>query len=283
MKCATRKLRSPLKMHGGKSYLARRINALMPYRPTYIEPFAGGLSILLNRPRAEREIANDLNPWLARFWEVMVDEDRFGRMWNTLSQIPYDSTSFALAKVHLRDQEGPEPDIPWDKLDRTLFARQFLVRNRMSRGGLGKDFAWSDRLRGGQPGDVNAWKTFVGGEILRVHERIRGVEIRNDRAATIIKAFDSPDALIYLDPPYLHETRTAKKAYAFEMTRDDHEKLLVLLQGLKGKVFLSGYRSTLYDEALVGWKRHEFEIANHSGQGKAKQRRIECVWESPDA
>ncbi len=36
----------------------------------------------------------------------------------------------------------------------------FPVRNRMSRGGLGEDFAWSERLRGGRPGDLNAWETF---------------------------------------------------------------------------------------------------------------------------
>jgi DNA adenine methylase len=286
MKFATKKLRSPLKWHGGKSYLARRFNALMPYRPLYIEPFAGGLSVLLNRPRASREIVNDLDPWLARFWEVMTNEERFARMWNRVSRTDYRAESFALAKSWLRDQAQPEPEIPWDLLSRSEFAAFFLIRNRMSRGGLGKDFAWSDRLRGGQPGDVNAWKTFVGGEILHVHSRVAGVEVHNDKATTIIKAFDAPDALIYCDPPYLQETRTAKKAYgAFEMSRPDHRTLLETLLACKGKVFLSGYRSELYDFAFAesGWARHEFSMPNHSGQGKSKQRRIECLWESPSA
>ena len=44
-----KKLRSPLKWHGGKSYLARRIIALMPPHKTYVEGFAGGLSILQRR------------------------------------------------------------------------------------------------------------------------------------------------------------------------------------------------------------------------------------------
>lgn len=44
---ATRFPTSPLKWHGGKHYLAARIVALMPPHTHYVEPFAGGLSVLL--------------------------------------------------------------------------------------------------------------------------------------------------------------------------------------------------------------------------------------------
>jgi tetratricopeptide (TPR) repeat protein len=39
----------PLKTHGGKHYLASRIVALMPRHLHYVEPYAGGLSVLLAR------------------------------------------------------------------------------------------------------------------------------------------------------------------------------------------------------------------------------------------
>jgi hypothetical protein len=29
------------------------------------------------------------------------------------------------------------------------------------------------------------------------------------------------------------------------------------------------------------WERHEFEMANHSGQTEVKTRRVEVVWMSP--
>lgn len=46
----------------------------------------------------------------------------------------------------------------WTKfLPVELGAHEYIVRN-MSRGRLGKDFAWSERLRGGKPGDVNAYE-----------------------------------------------------------------------------------------------------------------------------
>ena len=37
----------PLKWHGGKNYLARIIVEMMPSHIHYVEPFAGGLAVLL--------------------------------------------------------------------------------------------------------------------------------------------------------------------------------------------------------------------------------------------
>ncbi len=41
---------------------------------------------------------------------------------------------------------------------------------------------------------------------------------------------------------------------------------------------ISHHRHKLYDDMLDGWTRHEFDMPNHSGQGKVKERRVECVW-----
>jgi DNA adenine methylase len=47
---------------------------------------------------------------------------------------------------------------------------------------------------------------------------------------------------------------------------------------VKGKVMLSGYPSALYDEALNGWTRHTFDIANHASGSKKKGRETEVLW-----
>jgi DNA adenine methylase len=272
LKTATRKLRSPLKWHGGKSYLARRITALFPPHDAYVEPFVGGGSVLLNKAPAAYEMAGDLNPELIAFWRELRDSPAFVDL---LKEVPYDETTFETAGEWLKSDS------------RGCRAIGFLVRNRFSRGGLGKDFAWSDRLRGGQPGDVNAWQT-IQRELPAIVARIDQVAFQNRHALELVgyasglKAMGHRRVLIYCDPPYLHETRTAKDAYAHEMTRGDHEQLLVALRDIDAKVFLSGYRSALYDEALSDWTRHEWELPNHSGQGKTKQRRVECLWESPE-
>jgi DNA adenine methylase len=113
-----------------------------------------------------------------------------------------------------------------------------------------------------------------------VSERLRPVVIEDMDALTLIKREDSPTTLQYLDPPYLHDTRASKDLYAFEMTREEHVELLSLLTdpSLKGKFMLSGYRNDLYDGALIGWTRHEFDLPNHQAGGDEKRRMIECVW-----
>lgn len=277
MECATRKIRSPLKWHGGKSYLARRIISLFPPHSTYIEPYFGGGSVLLNKTPCDLEITGDLNAGLILMWRTLRDQGFL--VADELRKTPYSSKSFAVAEEVLK--RSPEPrDIP--------VSCAFIVRNRMSRGGMGKDFAWSDRLRGKRrprgpvPGEINSWETFIESDLPAAVERVRSVGFQIASANALIHNFkDTPGTVIYCDPPYLHETRTAKKVYDFEMSRDDHEAMLLEVAETTAKVFVSGYRSTLYDEALSDWTRHEFDMPNHSGQGKSKQRRVECVWESP--
>lgn len=69
-----------------------------------------------------------------------------------------------------------------------------LVRRRMSRGG-GRSLAWSERLRGGRPGDRNAWETFQAGHLPRVVARLRGVASRRAPAVDVIREFGGPDTI----------------------------------------------------------------------------------------
>lgn len=64
--------------------------------------------------------------------------------------------------------------------------------------------------------------------------------------------------LIYLDPPYLPETRSRKKLYDYELTRKDHERLLGLIKNCPAMIQISGYKSTLYAKALKSWNQFSF-------------------------
>jgi DNA adenine methylase len=261
------KLRPPLKWHGGKHYLAARIISLFPNHRTYCEPFCGALSVLLNKWRSAVEIAGDINPGLVNFLTVLRDHPE--ELIRRLRAIPYDRQSFVWACEAGGDHDQIEA------------AERFMVRHRFSRGGLGKDFAWSDRKRGGLPGDQNAWQTLVAKELPRIAARLQGVELHCADAVDLIRKSDGPEALHYLDPTYRHVTRTATNAYAHEMTDRDHERLLNAIVGLQGAVVISGYRSAMYDVTLRAWERFEFEMPNNSGQTKVKSRRVEVVWVSP--
>jgi DNA adenine methylase len=262
--CWPVKLRSPCKIHGGKAYLARRIIERMPRHTAYVEPFGGMASVLLNKARSDVEVYNDRDP--GKVAVMLAIRDRVDDFIEALQAIPYSLASF----------EAARSADPRDDFERAV---AFFVRSRMSRGGLATAFSWSDRLRGGQAESLNAWETILS-QLPAIAERLQGVRILNENAFDVIA--DAGDALLFVDPPYLSETRTARKAYGrFELSDDDHARLADLLNRHAGPVMLSGYPSEAYAEWFAGWTRHDFKIANHAGQGKTKARRIESLWVRP--
>ena len=266
-KPTTKRLPPPLKWHGGKHKLAPWIVGLMPPHRTYVEPYFGGGSVLLAKPRSAVEVAGDLNAGLIEFWQVLRDDASIPE-W--LDSVDYSPEEFEMAGGINKS---------YTPLFRAL---NFLVRNRMSRGGMGETFAWSDRLREGQPGDVNAWDNAVAA--LPAHsERIKHVRFRHCHALDLMAECDGPDTLTYLDSPYHPETRTAPKVYDHEMTTADHDEMLAAANGLVGMVMISGYRCSAYNAALAGWKRHDKVTVNHSSQAKTKAPRTECLWLNPAA
>jgi DNA adenine methylase len=79
-------------------------------------------------------------------------------------------------------------------------------------------------------------------------------------------------ALIYCDPPYLHSTRTSRHRYKFEMTDDQHARLLTLLKAMRCRVMISGYPSKLYSSHLRKWRCCTYRT-------RTRGRTVtECLW-----
>lgn len=261
-----------LKWHldGGKAPLASRIVALMPPCTHYVEPFAGGLSVLLARdPEGVSEVVNDLNGGLANFWGVLRDEGEFDRFRRRAEATPFSERDYAAASAMLE----------FPPADKWLWAWAFFVACRQSLAGRMDCFAplSRTRTRRGMNEQASAWLTAVEG-LPSVHARLKRVVVLNRPAVEVIRSQDGPGSLTYCDPPYLKSTRAAPDVYAHEMSEADHAELLDALLACDGKVMLSGYRSDLYDSRLASWTRHDFEVANHSAGGSAKRRMVECVW-----
>lgn len=65
-------LRAPFPWFGGKRRVAELVWARLGDVPTYNEPFAGSLAVLLGRPHEPRvETVNDLDCYLANFWRAL--------------------------------------------------------------------------------------------------------------------------------------------------------------------------------------------------------------------
>lgn len=259
----------PIKRYGGKAYQAKKIISLMPAHTRYIEPFFGGGAVLLARDGVGvAEFVNDLDRDLSNFWNVLGDEVLSQEFMRRASVVPFSEPCFDRAKELLGGGSA---------VSQALY---FFVVNRQSRQALGKCFATpTSRLRQGMNEQVSAWLSAVDG-LPDFHFRMRRVEVRCMEATDFILELDSPETFAYVDPPYLHETRTATKCYTHEMTPGQHATLLDCLGVMKGRFILSGYPSEMYDRfaKLYGWHHIDIEIDNKSSSAKSKEKKIERLW-----
>lgn len=257
---------SELKTHGGKSYLGNWIlnNGPIGWKGVkrFVELFGGGGVLTYNRP-VEDGWYNDLNPH--RVVVKQVIRDRVEELVARLRRIEYSWEEFSRARLFEGDN------------DPISLAIAQIIRSRMSRGGTEKSFAFSTRLRGGQPGDENAWLEMID-RLPTLSERLRKVRITNQDAVEILRSEELlATDLIYLDPPYVEGSRVTMGEYgSYEFKR--HEELLDAAKSCGQRVMISNYRNDLYAQRLKGWRREQHEIVNHSGQGKKKGQRIEQLW-----
>ncbi len=263
---------SPIKWHGGKHYFAKKFIALMPPHIHYVEPYAGSLAVLLERdPNGVSEVVNDLNGELTNFWRVLRDPPMFTALERIIQAMPCSQVEF--------DAAGIEP--PMGEDSQIAAAVRFFVRCRQSRAGCFKDFTTlaKTRVRRGMNELPSAWWTAIEG-LPVVHERLKRVVILNQPALEVIRKQDTQGTFYYLDPPYVHSTRATKGQYAYEMSDQQHQELLNVLEGVKGKFLLSGYHSDMYEAWRLrnGFRAVEFKSPNHAAGGASKREMTEVVW-----
>lgn len=264
-----------MRYHGGKWRLAPWIIEYLPPHRVYVEPFGGGGSVLMRKPRAHGEVYNDLDGDIVNVFRVLRDPEGAQQLAELLELTP-----FARAEFEAAYEEAT------DSVER---ARRTLVRSMMGFGtsGLrGHCTGFRGRTYSRNVTGARDWVNFSAC-VPSWRERLQGVTIEQRDAFDLIPIHDGPETLHYLDPPYLAETRTSirgrsyadgKRAYAHEMSDADHARLLELARGLSGMAVLSAYPADLYRQMLPDW----YCIERDTIADGARQRR-ECLWLNPAA
>lgn len=265
MKTATGQTMRPiLRYHGGKFMLAPWIISHFPEHRIYVEPYGGAASILIRKEPSYAEIYNELDPEIVNVFRVM--RDKGGTLQRDLKLTPFARAEFEQAYEAVKDGDYADPD-----LER---ARRTIIKSFM---GFGSDaiknpsgFRANSHRSGTTP--AHDWANYAdAADFLK--ERLRKVVIENRDAIDVILQHDSPDTLFYVDPPYVHSTRTGAKQYQHEMSDEDHQKLAAILHGVMGTVILSGYPSALYDALYADWRRIE-----RRALADGARERTEVLW-----
>ena len=270
---------TPLRYYGGKQTLARWIVGHFPPHRVYVEPFGGSAACLFAKAPAELEVYNDVWQMVVNFYRVLRDRRRAAELARLCDLTPHSRREHAAACAVLRDGRASALRRAW----------AFFVASRQGFSGrIGH--GWGHSV-----GDRNKIARAAVTAVARLqacHHRLRLVQIEERPALEILERYDGRETLFYVDPPYVHATRTGTDRYAHELADADHAALVDVLRGLRGLVALSGYAHPLY-EALerAGWGRVDRLVQNRAvgrtraagtvGRGNCQRRRVESLWLNP--
>lgn len=256
--------RPALRYHGGKWRLAPWITSYFPDHVCYVEPFGGGGSVLLWKAPSFAEVYNDLNGDVVNFFRVLREHP--DALLRAIELTPYSRREYLDARrIEPKDNE----------IER---ARKFYVLTSQGRGraGAAEPGGWrfmSRATRFRTP--AQDWHEHE--HLWLIVQRLKRVQIESDDAATVIRRYDGPGTLFYVDPPYVSSTR-GRHLYQIDMDDAQHIALAELLHEVDGAVIVSGYPSALYDRLFAGWRREERVVMKDNQAGAA----TEVLWLSPN-
>ena len=223
-----KKLTSPLTYYGGKANIADWIIDKFPenYQSLhYVEPFAGGLSVLFTKKKSNMESINDLDENISNFWTVLRDPE--------LSKLLMDKLAFHLhSEAEYERCRDTFKDIK-DPLDK---AYRFWVSNQLAFASvLGGGFAYQKAAYKAKSARKNVNKIKI---MKHIHERIKEVQVFCRDATQVIQMLDDKNTLFYLDPPY---PETDQRPYDGKFDKSGFNALLSCLVGIKGLFAMSFY------------------------------------------
>lgn len=207
---------------GGKRALAKRLVERIEATPhrVYAEPFVGmGGVFFRRRSRPRKEVINDISAdvvnlfrLLQRHFQQLLDVLK----WQVCSRAEFERL-LAVGPSTLTDLER---------------AVRFLYLQRTAFGGKVRGQNFGVTLTDGARFDL----TKLVPMLEDVHERLCGVDIERLPYADLVKRYDTPGTLFYLDPPY-HGCETDYGLGVFSAA--DFGRLSGLLEAIEGRFIMS--------------------------------------------
>lgn len=255
-------MKTPITYYGGKLNLLKEILPLIPQHHIYTEAFFGGGAVFFTKAPAPSETINDTNSMVVNFFEVVKTD--FDSLKAKIEATLFSRASYSVALTIYR-----MPHL-FNKLQQ---AWAFYIATNMG-------FACSARSWGYDKYGKRV-KSFRNKKLIfdeTIAKRLENVQIENNDACKVISSRDADDAFHYVDPPYIDTNQGHYEGY----TIADYEKLLTILEGVKGKFLLSSYPSDILDTYIQknGWYSKRFDkvlAATKAKAGDKRKRKIEVL------
>jgi DNA adenine methylase len=231
---------------------------------TYVEPFGGSATVLFAQ-QAPLEVYNDIYENVYSLFKVISDKDLYQQLKEKVDITPYCEK---LNKEYKQKLKGNDLSL----VDRAYY---YFYVNRSSVNSVG-GFSINLVVRRNISKSTSDYLSAIDG-LEYYNERLSNVVITNKNAIDIIKRYDNENTFIYLDPPYVHSTRTEAR-YECDMEDEEHLILLETIMNCKSKILLSGYDNEMYDILVEnGWNKYKYDINTITGKNKPKTK-TETLW-----
>ena len=264
--------------YGGKNRMTKEIQASMAVIENcslYIEPFFGSGAVFfsLEKERYKRAIINDLDESVIHFVRMLAGKNGV-ELIERLKHL--ESNRYAFYEAKEKERMGY---IGCSDMERAV---SFYILQSQSFNCLRKDY------REGM--DIQAYQRQIEEGLPKAREKLQGVEIVHGDAYDMIERYKhNPSAVFFIDSPYVHKTRSAKKCYYHEMSDADHVRMLLAVKDAKAKFILCGYKDEyddLYDHYLMSnpnWNTQLLkEVTKPSANqfGKQGKKAQEWIWKN---
>ena len=211
--------KSFLSWMGGKSLLANRIIPLMPDHKCYVEVFAGAAWLLFKKPESPAEVINDINTDLVTLYRVIQHHlDEFVRYfrWSLVSRDEFERL------------KAVDPNTLTDIQRAARF--YYLTRQGFSAKLVSPSFGTGTTAAP----RLNLLR--IEEELSAAHLRLSRVYVENLPFQEVIRRYDRPHTLFYVDPPY-YGCEDCYGEGIFKPT--DFDALEAILAQVKGRFILS--------------------------------------------
>lgn len=246
------KVKIPILRYGGKDYLAKWIISHFPEHNTYIEPFCGSAAVFFAKKPSLAEILNDIDNRIIHAFEQIRSRpfELAAMLWAT----PY-------AQKNWRDREV-------DDLEK---AALFIASTKQFYAGAThtSTFSIDASMTNKHKNKCAVWADWFQ-RILPAAVRLKNAQILSEDAFKVIERLKNiPDALWYVDPPYLGHEKEYKDSVSIP-------HLAQALKEVKGKVIYSG--TVAENDLFSGWhqskKTHTTRQKHHSGMRVKKYEEV---------
>jgi DNA adenine methylase len=201
------KVRAIAPWFGGKRTLAPVIVGELGDHRAYWEPFGGSLPVLLEKQPSSQETVSDLHGDLINLAWVIADERTAVELYAKTSRTPFSEALFERARRVL--SAAPAPETADVERAYWYFVFSWMGRNGLAGTSRALTSALAIRYTSGGGSPVTRFRSAVE-SIPPWHYRICDVLILRRDAFTLLPEIeDSDNVVVYVDSPYLLETRSA--------------------------------------------------------------------------